>query len=292
MFKKSTLTRALLAANLLLLPVALAYGHLPRSGEGDPIRLAYEAELRDATGQPVDGNYTIDVRVFSDDSDDAELLYAESFAGHVVEDGVLTLLLGAGDPVEEGTFLEAEDLWENPEAVVEILVDGEQVGPRVGLGKVPHAVVAHRVPAGGIRWGDGHGYVPAEAMEPHVEVVQGIYQAGDSVEGLPDGDGWTCAHTVTPVGPGFERDRLNAQDLFVGHVGPGTLSPALGLTVEFGDPGGIQQPGLDPSTEVFYVHAFSDCEAGAWAPMCSWFQEPAAEGLRVSVLSVCTRFAG
>jgi hypothetical protein len=292
MFKKAMLTKALLAANLLLLPAAMAYVHFPRNGDGDAIRLAYQAELRDAAGAPIDGNYTIDVKLYSEDSDDAELLYAESFAGHVVEDGALTLMLGAGDPAEDGTFLEAEALWENPEAVVEILVDQERVGPRVELGKVPHAMVAHRVPAGGIRWGDGHGYVPAEAMEPHVEIVQGIYEAGDFLEGLPEGDDWSCEHTVTPVGPGFERDRLSAQDLFVGHVGPGAISPAPGLTVEFGDPGGLQQPGLDPSTEVFYEHAYSNCEADAWGPTCWWLQEPAPEGLRVQVLSVCTRFGG
>lgn len=289
MSRRSKLITLLLTLNAAALPLAAAWADPFDPDVGEHVLLPYQATVLDDHGDPVDGNHAIEVRLFGDDSSGAELLYAETFAGHVIEGGSLTLVIGAGEPQVDELELGAEVLWRHPEAVLEIAIDGEVLGARHRLGTVPRALHARRVPAGGVRFGDGHGLVPAKALEPHVAVAEGIYAQGELLEGLPEGADWHCEHTVTAASPGAERDRLHAQDLWIGKVGPGSLAPAPGLTITFGDPGGIIVPGLDPAREVFYMHAWSDCGA-TWGPGCEWHVEPADPELRVHVTSMCTRF--
>ena len=258
------------------LPLLLAAGVLAgitlASASGTPsssLQIPYTAHLAEPDGAPTDSDVEVVVRVFADDGAESELLYQERQTV-TVAGGHLGLMIGDGT-VEEGT-LDVDTLLAHPSATLEIQVDGELLGGRQRFGSVPQTIHADVVPASGVLHGDGHGLIPAEAIEPTVWTSSGFYVDGNVI---PTQAGWDCEHSVTlqPLSPAIHIDptQLHQEDMWFGRVGSGSVPTAWG-----------SRPVVAPTDDTLVVvHAYRDCSSAT----CT-YQEP-APSVSAQVFTVC-----
>lgn len=256
------------------------------------LRMPYTARLLDDIGLPVDGQFDLSVQVLDGEGN---LLHEESFPNHVVSEGSVTLILGAGLQTE-GVPLDADLVAGYPGARIQVLLDGDPIGPLQQFGQVPHALVAQRVPAAGVQFGEEHGVIPAGAVEEQVQMVRGYYGDGDRIDGLPDRGRWSCEHSVSLASPGFVHDWSvrGKTELYAGHVGTGSINPAPDLVLQFDDGDAFDNGGDSAGTQyrprVHLERAWSTCSLEQWGVGCNWDHEPAGPSIRAAVTSFCVRF--
>jgi hypothetical protein len=99
-----------------------------------PLEVHHQGRLLDAQGRPLDGTHDVDVVLF--DSPSGGDLLTETSVSTPLQDGYFTATLSPDDTDLAG------DVW------VEIRLANVPLGPRVRLGSVPYARIAHGVSGG------------------------------------------------------------------------------------------------------------------------------------------------
>jgi len=229
---KSRIALCTLLAHALLVPAAVVFAQTAATPAVDPVKMPYEADVTDAEGRPINGKHSVQVRLFDDAG---EQVYEESFEGHLIEDGRLSLLVGSGTPVAASgpgavSGLSSDVFARPTDGAIEIVIDGEVLGGRQSFKTVPRAVHARRVPASGIQYGGEHGLIRAEALGNFMTVSEGFYSHGETVPA--PAPGWTCKHAVHVASPGPAFDWLSTggTEMWVGHVGSGTVNVPFGVS--------------------------------------------------------------
>jgi len=246
-----------LGLGLLVVGTAAANPGTPQAS----IALPYQADLVNASGDPLNGSYDVVVRIYDDTSAQSALLWEESFPAETVSEGRLSLVVGTGTALS-GT-LDADLFAAHPLASIALEIDGESLGDPTLVGMVPRALAAESVPANGIRFGGSDGLIPVEAVEPTVRTFSGTYASGAIVQTV---SGWDCTHAVSLVNPtpSLATSTTDLADLnsWVAHVGPGIAYGAEGIPVTF-DPSAIGDDELQ-------IKRLSKCDPGNSGGLCLW----------------------
>lgn len=116
---------------------------LASAAQAAPTQLTHSGRLIDAAGAPINGAHALEVRLWTDEASEelANRVHAEAFGVTPIADGYFAVVLGAGGDLEADELAAAR--------FVEVLVDGEVLGPRAPLTEVPRAAVALAVVGGG-----------------------------------------------------------------------------------------------------------------------------------------------
>ena len=102
-----------------------------------PSQLRLSGELTDPTGQPLVGPVSIQVRIY-DAYTSGSLLFLEDHASVPLDlNGRFSLAIGSG-AIILGAI--STDLFDHPSRVVELVIDGELLEPRLQLASVPYAM--------------------------------------------------------------------------------------------------------------------------------------------------------
>jgi len=128
---------------------------------------AWNGVITDPVGDPVQGEVDLTLRLFSNaEANPEDELFSESFAAVPVQDGHVSVVLGAAD-VALGP-----DALGSDTAHVQAWVDGGPVGPAVPLTSVLSAVRTERVgPSGGGVYASGDGVVVDGAFGPLGDLI-------------------------------------------------------------------------------------------------------------------------
>ncbi len=263
-----------------------------------PSVITYRAQVLDANGAPVDGQFEVNVQVFDVSGSSMAVVFSQTYADHPVVSGLLSIGLGLGKfefpAVGTGTADAVDVLAAMNAMEIEVHIDGQLLGDRQPLHSTPYAAHASAVSASNVAFGGQHGLVRADVVAETLRVVEGDYWSGDTVPfaGEP---GWNCEHiaTVKTPGPAFELhgDQLHRKDVYVAHVGCGTVSLDQDLEVVFpnGGGGGVIPPGT--CERVYAAHAWHDCTV-IFTPSC-WqvdfipSNSPEEAGMPIHVTSIC-----
>lgn len=287
-------------------------GHRPRPEPG----VTLVGWVTDGFDVPVDDHaLPMKVRGYEDPSLSEATLAFEIEIDAQVERGRVELHLGP----DAATALAAV-----PEAFLEVEIEGQSLAPGIRVGAMPRAVRADQVSAGGILLEEGE-QLPAEAVERNARIVQGYYRPGEDLRDLP-GPGWTCHHETTVAGfprvesvdDGFRCEDRNYQghsapfafdELARVHLAAASVGDTIGtFHADRRVPIAFQYTpacgGGCPNRVV--VHRYDldlgkDCTLPADSPYVGrWTvhpvlegteEDPAADGVLVHVVSVCTRDA-
>ena len=200
----------LLLALALLLPIGAARATTPAL-------LHYQAVVRDATGQLLDGAVALRFRIYDDATGD-NFLWEETHAAVPVASGLVSLELGSLTPL-------SPELLDGVERWLEIVVDGDPLTPRVRLASDAYALraaVADDVAIGALA---------PDRLAPVCGEGQSLRQVAGS---------WICADPVAgpegpigPAGPAGPPGATGAQ----GPAGPAGPTGATGATGPQGPPG-------------------------------------------------------
>ncbi len=270
----SLLIGGLLAAALFT-TVGISRADDPEPGAS--VAVPYAATLLDAQGEPLSDSVDVAVRVFTDATDDGELLYAESHPNVAVTAGHLYLVIGTGDPLDG--YLTAEGFLAHPSASIEVEIDGELLAGRQQLGRVPRAVTADAVSAKDVRYGGEHGYIPAEAVAQNVTLAHYDVESGALLPEPPAG--WSCDYAAELVSPWQALDLVGgprrAEERWVARVGGGTVALEDGLLLDF-----PAFPYSNGDRKVRLRRAWRSCTDG-----CPW-QEESVTNVPVHVTRMCS----
>ena len=99
--------------------------------------LSYQGRLLSTNGQPVNGNVTIAVAIYTNVSEGSQV-YAESVGTVPVQDGVYSFQFGTNS-AELKQALMNEQCW------LEVSVNGGTLSPRQRMTAVPYASTAYRL---------------------------------------------------------------------------------------------------------------------------------------------------
>ncbi len=261
--------------------------HAPLTARGRPATdlvdkasvMTYQARVLDDAGIGVDGSFDVEVRMF-DTSQSAEAeVYRQSFPGHAIEDGLLSVgleptgfefpALGAGT-----ADAAAADILARLEALeLEVEVGGSVLGGRQPLRATAYAAHASAASAQSVAYGGDHGLVRADLVAENLRIAEGVYWVRDIVPSVAE-PGWGCKKIATVLSPGpaceLDEARLHARNRYVAHVGCGTVSLDTFLEITFPDGGGDILP-PDACSRVYAAHAVDECvpsPSDVWTPDC------------------------
>ena len=139
-----------------------------------PPDVSYQGQLLDASGAPLTGTVSIEVRVYpnKDLTEGETPLFVEDHENVPVTNGVFQVLLGRG--TASLGEMNAE-LFANDERYLEVHVNGERIEPRQAMSSVPYSFQAENV----------SGFTAAQLLGPHLFDVHGndlgmvLFRGGD-----------------------------------------------------------------------------------------------------------------
>lgn len=147
-----------------------AIGGAAGAALAQPVTMVYQGYLTDSGGDAVDGDVTLTFTLYDALTGGASL-WAEAVDA-TVEAGAFSVVLGAGNPLDEGLFPPDEDRWLGVE-----VEDGGELSPRQPLGSVPWAFTC----------GDAQSVGGARVTELQ-PLVTGACTPGSSIRAInPDG---------------------------------------------------------------------------------------------------------
>jgi hypothetical protein len=191
-----------------------------------PNAIHFQGVATDASGSPLNGTMTIQLRIWrhATDTDPLSLLYEESHAGVPVADGVFSVALGTGTP-SVGLF--RAELFDSDSRWLEVVIDGEVLAPRQHILSVANALQCERSDRAAVALSlDG---LPASAYQLR---VTGVCPDGSSIQSIAT-DGSVLCSAPAPAGD------ITAVSAGNGLTGGGT-SGDVSLSIEAGGIGYLE----------------------------------------------------
>jgi hypothetical protein len=124
--------------NMMIVIVAVVSSVLlaTNAAAGIPRLVNYQAILTDANGQPMNGTHNLTFRVYATSDPGATALWTEVHVGVVVNDGLVSVILGGVTPFP-GDLFDADPRW------MGVIVDGDpEISPRMRITSVVWALNA------------------------------------------------------------------------------------------------------------------------------------------------------
>jgi hypothetical protein len=112
---------------------------IPAAASAVPLQLTHTGRLIDASGRPVSGAHTVDVRVH-DHATAGAVVWSSGPITVTFTDGHYAVVLGADGSLEASDFDGARFL--------DVVLDGTPMAPREAIRSVPYAIQAHTVSGG------------------------------------------------------------------------------------------------------------------------------------------------
>jgi hypothetical protein len=120
---------------ILMLVFAVSFAAVSQA-EAIPALINYQGEVRDSQGNPLDGIYTMQFRIYSA-SDTGSALWGEQQSVDV-NNGIYNVYLGAGAKITGGDDLGAT-IFSSGDRWLEVNIEGETLSPRQRISSVAFA---------------------------------------------------------------------------------------------------------------------------------------------------------